>query len=609
MMRVFFALFFILSGAALSHGETVIKSHALSLTESVMYPPDFSHYRYANPEAPKGGLYRTYMTRPFDNFNVYALKGNTFSVLSITGNMLNDSLMTPSGDEAATYYGLIAESVEYPESKKWIIFNINKKARWHDGRPITARDVYFTYKASSEANPIFKSRYSFVTKAEVLSDSRIRFYIGGSELPLRNMVTLAQMVVIPEHYWKDRDLSQSTMEPPLQSGPYKIASFEPGKRVVLERVKDYWAAELPVCKGLYNFDRITYDLYRDQTMALEAFKGGRLDTMMVIHSSRVWSKGVAGKYVDMGYIKKISVPNLHPMGMAGILMNTSRAPLDNILVRKALNYAYDWEWINKNVYFGGEIRNDSYFARSDLACGAVPPPEVAAIIKSVKPDADEKLLTEEFRLPETGGTGDNRANLMEGVKLLEKAGYKMVNGRMTDGGGKPLNLEITVMSKNNENELLSFKKNLERMGVGFDIRYVDSSSYVEKKAGKDFMMIYDLVKPPFYPGKEQKDMWTSAAADTPGSRNYWRIKDPAVDKLVDMIVNAPDRKTAVNYVKALDRLLLEGWYSIPGGYSGTFRSAYWDKFGMPRTMPKNSTGLDSWWVDPEKEARLKSFLK
>ena len=616
MIRIFFTVLFILSGAVFSYGETIIKSHALSVTGSVMYEPDFDHYRYANPNAPKGGTYRTYMTTPFDNFNLYAVKGSSFGGAT-AGNMwtfpgsikLHDSLMTLSGDESATYYGLIAEEIEYPDSLKWITFHLNKKARWHDGKPITAADVLFTYQASIAANPLTKNTYSFVTKAEILDERSIRFYISGKDLPLKNMAVLAQMIIIPEHYWKDRNLAQTTLEPPLSSGPYKIASFEPGKKVVLERVKDYWAADIPVCKGLYNFDRITYDLYRDQTVALEAFKGGRLDAMINFHSSRMWNKGVAGKYVDNGYIKKIVIPNLQPMGMYGVLMNTSVYPLNNILVRKALNYAYDWEWINKNIYFNGETRNDSYFARSDLACGAVPTDDVVKIIKSVKPDADKELLTEEFRLPVTNGTGDNRANLMEGVKLLEKAGFKMVNGKMTDAKGNALNLEITVMSKNNENELLSFKKNLERMGVGFNIRLVDSSSYVEKKTNKDFMMIYDLVKPPFYPGKEQIDMWTSAAADTPGSKNYWRIKDPAIDKLVDMIVRAPDRKTTVNYVKALDRLLLMGWYSVPGGYSGAFRSAYWDKFGIPETMPKNSTGLDTWWIDSEKEAKLKNILK
>ena len=589
----------------------IIKSHALTLTGDIMYGPDFTHYEYVNPDAPKGGTFYTLMGRTMGNYNPYSLRdidgARDFYSSNSSGSLIYESLMSASGDEIATYYGLLAESIEYPKDCSWVIFNMRKEAYWHDGRPLTANDVLFTFNAATAANPVEKNKYSFVTKVEVLDTHRIKFHLEPFDIGVKHLETLGQMSILPEHFWKDKDMTRSFIDIPLGSGPYRVVSIEPVKKVVTERVKDYWGVNLPVRKGQFNYDRRVYDYYRDQTVQMEAFKGGHFDSWH-INSSRILLKDLVGKYVDMGLIKRREIPNMHAQGMYGIVFNTSVKPLDDIRLREALIWTYDFEWINKNVYYDAEERNKSYFANIDLACDPIPSPQVQAILKEVKPGISEELLTKPFLLPTTDGSGDNRANLIRAAELLDKAGYKVMNGKRVDLEGKPIRLEISIQNRTFENELLNFKKGLERVGIDFYIRYMDSSQYMEKRRNKDYMMVYEMVKHPLYPGREQISRFGSVGADTPSSFNYARIKDPAIDKLIEYIIAAPDRKSVIPYVHAMDRLLMAGHYTVPGGYSGKYRIAYWDKFGMPDRLPRSGTGYDAWWIDPVKEAQLNKTL-
>jgi len=595
-------------GSIFAGEPEVIKSHALTLTGDIMYGPDFTHYGFVNPDAPKGGTFRAAMSsRSFGNFNPYSLKDNAAIAQGSGSIYLYDTLMSASGDEAATYYGLIAESIEYPPDCSWVVFNLRKNAKWHDGKPITAKDVVFTYEAAVASNPVQKNKFAFVTKAEALDAYKVKFHIEPFDIGVKHLETLAQMTIIPEHFWKDKDIAESYFDYVLTSGPYKVVFADPGIKVVMERVDDYWGKDLPVRKGQYNYDRREYDFYRDDTVTMEAFNGGHFDSYH-INSSRLLLKGVSGKYVDMGLIKRREIPNMQAQGMYGIVFNTSVKPLDDVRVREALTWVYDFEWINKNVYLDAEFRNESYFANSDLACGPIPSPRVQAILKEVKPDISEDLLTKPFLLPTTDGGGDNRANLIKATELMEKAGYKVVKGKMVGPDGKQLKLEITINNQTYESELLNFKKGLERIGIDFYIRYVDSTQYTEKRRNKDYVMVFELVKHPLYPGREQIDRFGSAGADTPGSLNYARIKDPAIDRLIDYIIAAPDRKSVIPYVQAMDRLLMAGWYTVPGGYSGRFRIAYWDKFGMPDRLPLSGQGYEAWWIDPVKEESLNKIL-
>lgn len=583
--------------------QQIIKTHAISLTDSIKYGADFKHYDYVNPNAPKGGTFRRALYGTYDSFNMFAVKGVSASGLGY----IYDSLLTSSSDEAGTYYGLLAESIEYPDDYSWVIFNLRKNAYWHDGKPITSEDVVFSFNEITKVSPYYKNYYALITKAEAIDKYRVKFIFKKNETSRELPLIAGQLTIIPKHYWQVRDLSKATLEVPLGSGPYRIADYSAGKSIVLERVDNYWGKDIPVNKGMDNFDKIIFEYFRDQTVAFEAFKAGQFD-LISEGSGKRWYRGYTGKYFDLGYIKKEEIPFNNGQGMRGIFMNTLKYPLDNINVRKALNYAYDYEWINKNLYFGNYKRCDSFFSNSPLSSGIVPSKEVQDIIKQVKPDADKEFLTSPFYFPKNQGDNTNRKNLIEAVKLLQQAGYKNVDGKMVDKNGRPLILEIGLTSKSLENELVIFQKALARIGVELKILFLDSSQYMEKVRNKDFMLIYTGMRQSESPGNEQRSMWSSSAALEKGTRNYAAVRDKAVDKLIELIIKAPNRKDLELYTQALDRVLLMGWYVIPSGFSDKYRLAYWDKFEKPKITPHYSLSISSWWINTEKERKINEMV-
>ncbi len=583
--------------------QQIIKTHAISLTDSIKYGADFKHYDYVNPNAPKGGTFRRALYGTYDSFNMFAVKGVSASGLGY----IYDSLLTSSSDEAGTYYGLLAESIEYPDDYSWVIFNLRKNAYWHDGKPITSEDVVFSFNEITKVSPYYKNYYALITKAEAIDKYRVKFIFKKNETSRELPLIAGQLTIIPKHYWQVRDLSKATLEVPLGSGAYRIADYFAGKSIVLERVDNYWGKDIPVNKGMDNFDKIIFEYFRDQTVAFEAFKAGQFD-LISEGSGKRWYRGYTGKYFDLGYIKKEEIPFNNGQGMRGIFMNTLKYPLDNINVRKALNYAYDYEWINKNLYFGNYKRCDSFFSNSPLSSGIVPSKEVQQIIKQVKPDADETFLTSPFYFPKNQGDNTNRKNLIEAVKLLQQAGYKNVDGKMVDKNGRPLILEIGLTSKSLENELVIFQKALARIGVELKILFLDSSQYMEKVRNKDFMLIYTGMRQSESPGNEQRSMWSSSAALEKGTRNYAAVRDKAVDKLIELIIKAPNRKDLELYTQALDRVLLMGWYVIPSGFSDKYRLAYWDKFEKPKITPHYSLSISSWWINTEKERKINEMV-
>lgn len=583
--------------------QQIIKTHAISLTDSIKYGADFKHYDYVNPNAPKGGTFRRALYGTYDSFNMFAVKGVSASGLGY----IYDSLLTSSSDEAGTYYGLLAESIEYPDDYSWVIFNLRKNAYWHDGKPITSEDVVFSFNEITKVSPYYKNYYALITKAEAIDKYRVKFIFKKNETSRELPLIAGQLTIIPKHYWQVRDLSKATLEAPLGSGAYRIADYSAGKSIVLERVDNYWGKDIPVNKGMDNFDKIIFEYFRDQTVAFEAFKAGQFD-LISEGSGKRWYRGYTGKYFDLGYIKKEEIPFNNGQGMRGIFMNTLKYPLDNINVRKALNYAYDYEWINKNLYFGNYKRCDSFFSNSPLSSGIVPSKEVQDIIKQVKPDADKEFLTSPFYFPKNQGDNTNRKNLIEAVKLLQQAGYKNVDGKMVDKNGRPLILEIGLTSKSLENELVIFQKALARIGVELKILFLDSSQYMEKVRNKDFMLIYTGMRQSESPGNEQRSMWSSSAALEKGTRNYAAVRDKAVDKLIELIIKAPNRKDLELYTQALDRVLLMGWYVIPSGFSDKYRLAYWDKFEKPKITPHYSLSISSWWINTEKERKINEMV-
>ena len=587
-----------LSALAADAGVTV--SSALSMYGDLKYPPGFEHFDYANPDAPKGGTVKLASIGTFDNLNPFILKG--VAAAGIGGTF--DTLLVASTDEPFSEYGLIAESIELPADRSWVTFNLRPEARFHDGSPITADDVVWTFDTlKTKGHPYYRSYYSSVVKAEKLGPRKVKFTFArgnNRELPL----IVGQLQVLSKAYWSKREFDKTTLDPPLGSGPYEVASVEPGRSITYKRVKNYWAAKLPVRLGQYNFDTIRYDYYRDATVALEAFKAGQYDFRFE-NVAKNWATGYDSPALAQGLIKKEQIPNQVPTGMQAYVYNTRHALFQDRRVRQALAYAFDFEWTNKNLFYGAYTRTKSYYSNSELAARGLPSPAELKILEPFRSQEPAEVFTKEYEPPQTDGSGDIRANLITALKLLREAGWSVKNEKLVnDKTGEPLQFEILLVQPEFERVTLPFIKNLERLGVIARVRTVDPAQYQNRMDSFDFDMAVGSWPESLSPGNEQVDYWTSKSAGVQGSQNLAGIKDPAVDTLVDMVIGAPDRQSLVDRTRALDRVLLWGHYVIPQWHIQDFRVAFWDKFDRPKISPPYDLGFDSWWVDAKKEAVL-----
>jgi microcin C transport system substrate-binding protein len=583
-----------------SAGAQIAVGHGLSMYGDLKYGPGFTHFDYANPNAPKGGDVKLAAVGTFDSLNPFILKGVAATGIGDTF----DTLMEGSSDEPFSEYGLIAESVEVPADRSWVAFTLRPEARFHDGSPITADDVIWTFDTlKSKGHPFYRSYYSRVTNAEKLGPRKVRFRFSpgdNRELPL----IVGQLPVLSKAYWSTHDFEKTTLEPPLGSGPYRVASVEPGRSIVYQRVKDYWGVKLPVRAGRDNFDTIRYDYYRDTTVALEAFKAGQYD-FREENVAKNWATGYDTPAVAAGLIKKEQIPNEVPTGMQAYVYNIRRPVFQDRRVREALGYAFDFEWSNKYLFFGAYTRTKSYFSNSELASHGLPSPAELRILDPFRGQEPEAVFTREYKPPQTDGSGEIRGNLIRALKLLEEAGWTLKDMRLVDKrSGAPMQFEILLADPSFERVTLPFAKNLERLGVTARVRTVDTAQYQNRLDNFDFDMMVVNWPESMSPGNEQIDYWTSERAAVPGSRNFAGIKDPAVDKLVDLVIAAPDRQSLVDRARALDRVLLWGQYVIPQWHITAFRVAYWDRFARPALAPKYVLGFDTWWVDAAKEAAL-----
>lgn len=579
-----------------SLAQEVTPSHGLAMHGETKYPVGFSHFDYVNPEAPKGGTLKlAVVANGFDSFNPFDIRGVAAAGIS---SYLYDTLLASSDDEPFSAYGLIAESIETPEDRSYVVFNLREQAKFHDGKPITAEDVKFSFETlTTKGHPFFRNYYADVSKVTVEGPRRIRFDFGETnnrELPL----ILGQMPILPAHYWADRDFGDNGLERPLGSGPYRIGEFEAGRSVSYERVKDYWAKDLGVRTGRFNFDRIVYDYYTDDTVALEAFKAGSFDFRLE-SSAKNWATAYTGERFDNGTIVKEAIEHHRPAGMQGFVFNTRRPVFSDPLVREALAYAFDFQWANKNLFFGQYTRTDSYFENSELASSGLPQGRELEILEPFRDRLSEDVFNEEYQPPTTEGQQGLRQNLKTALNLLNEAGYEIRNGKMMNAEtGKPLAFEILLFQKSFERVVLPFKKNLERLGIDVTVRLVDSNQYIQRLREFDYDMITQVFGQSDSPGNEQRDYWHSSNVNTKGSRNYAGVSDPVVDELVSMVIQAPNREELVHRVRALDRVLLHGHYVVPHWHLTKDRVAYWNHLQRPATTPKNGIDLDNWWARP-----------
>ena len=587
-------LAFAAAGAMPAQAAQPAPRYGLSLFGDLKYPPNFTHFDYVNPDAPKGGTVKYAAIGTFDTLNPFLLKGVPAAGLSL----LFDTLMASSDDEPASEYGLVAQSAEIAPDKSWVIYNLRPQARFQDGTPITPADVVWTFNAlKSQGHPRYRLYYADVLKAEQVGPHSVKFIFrngNNRELP----VIVGEMPVLSKAYWTKVGFDKTTLTPPLGSGPYEIASVEPGRSITYRRVANYWGKDLPVNRGRFNFDTIRYDYYRDDTVALQAFKAGQYD-IRIENVAKNWAIGYNGPALRAGLIKKVDIPNQVPQGMQGFAFNTRRAMFQDRRVREALIDLFDFQWTNKNLFYGAYTRSRSYFSNSELAATGLPSPAELKILDPWKGQIPPEVFTEEYNPPKTDGSGNIRPEIHAALKLLLASGWELKNGVMVnDKTGQPFTIEFLLAQPEFERIVLPYARNLARIGITMNVRLVDPAQYENLMRNFDYDMAVVSIPESLSPGNEQRDFWGSAAAEEPGSLNYMGVKSTAVDALVNLIIGAPDRASLVTRVHALDRVLTWSDYVVPNWYLPYFRVAYWDKFERPNVAPPYALPLNTWWLNP-----------
>jgi microcin C transport system substrate-binding protein len=583
--------------------------HALSLFGDIKYPADYKRFDYVNPDAPKGGVARMISIGTFDNFNI-AVAGVKGSIAPAAA-LINETLMTRSQDEVTTEYGLLAEAAAHPDDFAWVIYRLRKEARWHDGKPVTPEDVIFSIETLKKFSPMYASYYRHVIKYEKNGERDIKFTFdvpGNRELP----TIVGELPVLPKHWWegtdsqgRKRDISATTLEPPLGSGPYRIKEFVAARSVVLERVGDYWGANLPVRIGENNFGEMRFEFFRDNLVALEAFKADQAD-WIAENSAKQWATAYDFPAVAEKRVLKEEFPINDSGRMQGFALNLRRDTFKDARLRRAFNYAFDFEEMNKQLFYGQYTRIGSYFEGTELACSGLPEGQELAILETVRDKVPAEVFSTPYQNPVGGNPEAVRANLREGARLLKEAGFEVRDRKLVDPAGKPVTVEILVQDPPSERIALFYKPSLERIGVTTSIRVVDDVQYQNRLRSFDFDIIIDTWGESLSPGNEQREYWGSQTADQPGSKNTIGIMNPAIDVLIDKVIFAKDRADLVAATKALDRVLLWNFYVVPQFTYGFSRYARWDRFSHAEPLPKyGRSGLPSlWWFDADKAARI-----
>lgn len=571
------------TGALARHGDPAL-------------PSDFAHLPYADPSAPVGGTLRQPVIGTFDNLNPFIVKGR-----AVQGwTHVYEGLMARSWDEPFTLYGLLAEAVSVAPDDSAIRFRLNPAARWHDGQPVTVADVLFSWRTLRDhGRPNLRTYYKRVRVAERTGARTVRFTFEplpdgrfDPELPM----ILALMTVIPEHAWRDRPFERTTLEPPLGSGPYRVARLEPGRMVAYERVPDYWGRDLPVRQGLNNFQRLRYEYFRDKQIALEAFLAGDLDVIRVDEPA-TWARIAASDPVRSGAVILRQVAHGRPEPMRAFMMNLRRWPFGDRRVRQALTLALDFDWINETYFNGLQRRVDSYYPNSELAARGMPGPAEQRLLAPFADRLPPELMTRPFTLPRSDASGPagQRRNLRAAFRLLHESGWQVVGNRLEDGSGRPFAFEILLNDPDEERIALEFVRSLARLGIAAAVRTVDSSQYQQRLNEFDYDMIINRWISTLSPGNEQLIYYGSAAADQPGSRNYPGIRSAVVDALVEGLAAARTREDLVAHARALDRVLLWGYYVIPLDYAPGDRLAQAPDLGYPPHASLYGPVLEAWW--------------
>ncbi|MCY1394795.1 Oligopeptide-binding protein AppA [compost metagenome] len=585
-------------------------SHGYAQFGNLKYPPNFDHFAWVNPNAPKGGTLRVMGMGTFDTLNPYTLKGTspigTADFLQYGINELNEPLMVgtglydPSGDEPASSYGLIAGSVEYAEDRSWVVFNLRPEARFHDGRPITTQDVAFSYRTLlKHGHPLYRTSLQEVQRVDILSPRSIRFVLRREGNPLL-ILRLGEMPVLPQHYWKNRDFAATTFEPPLGSGPYRISQVAPGRRLVFERVKDWWGAKLAVNRGKYNFDRVEVEFYRDAGIAFEAFKAGEFD-IYIEHQAKNWRNSYGFPALLRGDVIRAEIPHRIPTQTQALFMNTRRDQFKDRKLREAVGMMFDFEWSNRTLFNDAYLRTSSYFPNSEFSAIGLPEGREWLLLSRYRKQLPPQLFTRPFLLPVTNGRGIPRETMRHALSLLGEAGWKLSGDRLLNAKGQQLRFEILLVNPSLERILLPYRENLASIGIDARLRTVDRAQYKQRLDQFDYDMILMTLGQTLSPGLEQWQYFHSSQVGLKGSRNYAGIANPVVDAMLDKLLNARTRDQQIAAARALDRVLLWQHYSIPNWYLNRHRLAYRNRFAFV-TTPPYTLGLRAWWQTAQEKS-------
>lgn len=586
------------AGGSAAPGQA-IRTHALSLLGQPALPVDFPHLPWVNPAAPKGGEIALTALGSFDSFNPFILRGTA----AVGAGLPYETLLKESADEPSTEYPYLAQWIDLPADRMGVSFELNPAARWHDGRPVTAADAVWTFNTLRQhGRPFYRSYWGDVTEAVAEGERRVTFRFRSNENRELALI-LGQMPVLPQHWWASRDFTRPILEPLLGSGPYRVERFDAGRSVTYSRVEDWWARDIPTCRGTQNFGAYRYEYFRDTTVALEAFKAGQID-FRTENVARDWATAYDFPARRRGLVRLDEIRHELPTGMQAWAMNLRRPLFGDARVRRALVELFDFEWMNANIFFGAYARTNSYFSNSELASSGLPQGRELAILERFRGRVPEEVFTTEYRLPVTDGSGNNRDGLRRALALLQQAGWRVQDRRLVNAQGGRFEFEILLQGATFERVALPYVQALERVGMAVRVRTVDPAQYQRRMDEFDYDMTIDVIGQSLSPGNEQRDFFTCAKARENGTRNVAGICDPAIDELVELVVTAPDREELVARTRALDRVLLHHNFMVPNWHSRTFRIAFWDKFGRPERNPRYGLAIDSWWVDPARDRAL-----
>jgi microcin C transport system substrate-binding protein len=596
-------VFLALTGALVpAHAEP---RHGLSIFGDLKYTPDFKHFDYVNPDAPKGGRLSTIGTgalTTFDSFNSFILKGDAAQGLGL----IYDSLMTRAADEPDSMYGLVAKSADVAPDRMSVTFSLRAEAKFADGSAVTADDVVFTFDTlKAKGHPQYRVILRDVTKAEAIDSVTVRYTFQGDQtrdLPL----LVAGLSILPKAYYATRNFEETTLEPPLGSGPYKVGEFTQGRFVTYKRRADYWAKDLPVNKGRYNFDEVRLEYFKDRTAALEGFKAGVYDVREEF-TARDWVTAYEFAAVKDGRVVRVTLPDDNPSGTQGFFINQRRAKFADIRVRQALDLAFDYEWTNNNIFSNVYKRTVSYFENSEMKAVGAPSPAEVALLEPFRTQLPPAVFTEPYVPPVSDASGKDRKLLREADALLTAAGFTVKDGRRVDAKGESLDIEFLITDPSSERIVGPYSENLKRIGINATMRRIDPAQYERRVKEFDFDIVTTRFVMSLTPGIELKSIFASETAEMSGSRNLAGIKNPVVDALIGKIIEAKSRAELNTAARALDRVLRANHYWVPHYYKASHHVAYWDKFERPATKPRFARGIDdTWWIDPAKAAKLKT---